>query len=232
MKVSISIVSSLVVATAVARPRATGQGDSEPEKSRVTAFVVSDDGSPSVECWEISDMINDQQTKRKDGSEGPTHVVQIAGSRDLEGVDILTWPSYADIWPPSSDFQTEDFGPSSLFALQGGLVNFILKGHLLDSDDETSQWVFSQENGDDWFYYEDPYSDSSLARSRDAAPPPFQISTISGSETEVLRFRFPKQPKHKVLHKGACSFSGISVPKKSSRGSLSAFSHGSNLLVQ
>lgn len=236
MKITISAVFSLLASTAVARPRATGEAETVPEKSRVTAFVISDDGTPSVECWEITNMIDEQQARRTDGSMGTARAMSLAGSRELEGVDILTWPSYSPIWPiADDDVRTGSFdlgASNNLFSIQGGLIVLNRNPSVNrkdDDDDDTSQYVFSLENGDDWFYFEDDYSGSSLAQNVDAAPPPFVISTISGGETEAIRLRFSNQPKHKVLHKGACSFTGISTPSPSSQRKSS---HNKNPLVQ
>lgn len=87
--------------------------------------------------------------------------------------------------------------------------------------DEWPDHVFSLENGDDWFYFEDHYTGTDQQLKVDSAPPPIQISTISGGDTEVLRLRFPKRPAYKVLHKGGCSFTGISTPPDPSLGQSS-----------
>lgn len=99
-----------------------------------------------------------------------------------------------------------------------------------ETDIETH--IFSLENGDDWFYFEDNYSGSSLARSANAAPFPFTISTISSSETEVLRLKFNDRPKYNVVHKGACSFTGIKTPAGSSSHGASTSRVHSPLTVQ
>jgi hypothetical protein len=92
-------------------------------------------------------------------------------------------------------------------------------------DEDVETHIFSMENGDDWFYFEDS-SDYSAAKT--PADQPFHISTISGSETEMMRLRYKSQPKHTVLHKGACSFSGIDT----SGGSSQTTRGGSGLTVQ
>ncbi|KAJ9654775.1 hypothetical protein H2198_006214 [Neophaeococcomyces mojaviensis] len=174
-------------------------------------------------------MVKDQKIQRLDGSVGTARVVPLADS-ELDGLDILTWPAYSPIWPvldnkESEDVHSEWFDLSAfnnLFSIQGGLINFNLNFRFSSTNvDEQEQWIFDLENGDDWFYFEDNYSQSSLAKSVDAPAPPFTISTISGTETEVIRLRFKTQPQHKVLHKGACSFSGIRVPEQGSRMPIS-----------
>ena len=49
-------------------------------------------------------MVNNMKIQRKDGSVGTARSMKIAAARELEGIDILTWPSYSPIWPdPSAD---------------------------------------------------------------------------------------------------------------------------------
>jgi len=65
--------------------------------------VVSEDGTPSVECWEFTNMVNEMQVQQRGGSKGTAHSMSLATARELDGVDILTWPSYAPLWPPPPD---------------------------------------------------------------------------------------------------------------------------------
>lgn len=92
--------------------------------------------------------------------------------------------------------------------------------------------VFSLENGDDWvFFYDDQYPPEAY-RTESKDSPPIQISTISGTETELIRLRYNNEPKHKVVHKGACSFTGIKTPvEDSSHGERISGTH-SPLTVQ
>ena len=64
------------------------------------------------------------------------------------------------------------------------------------------------ENGDDWFYFEDEYTGSSAQKTA-AAAAPVRISTVSATETEILRLKYSSRPRHTIVHKGACSFTGI-----------------------
>jgi hypothetical protein len=111
----------------------------------------------------------------------------------------------------------------SLFNIQGGLINFNFYaarfGVASDDDDDVETHIFSLENGDDWFYFEDEYTPRLLSLKGSDQPYPFRVSTISGTETEVLRLKYNTRPKHAVLHKGACSFTGIdtSAEHKSSQ---------------
>ena len=101
------------------------------------------------------------------------------------------------------------------------MINFKFNIVAAGNADEWPDHVFSMENGDDWFYFEDQYTGTSQQLRVDSAAPPIRVSSISGVETEVIRFRFPKRPAYKVLHKGGCSFTGISVPSESSLGQSS-----------
>jgi len=239
MKITASFVASLLASVAVARPRTMDEGDPLPQKSRVTAFVVSDNGTPSVECWEITNMVETDQIQRADGSKATSHVLPLARGRELEGLDILTWPSYSPIWPPDANsLHTEWFDLANhfnLFSVQGGLINLVAALGASSNGaaaDDSELHIFSLENGDDWFYFEDSYTGSDLARSASAPPYPFTISTISSTETEVLRLKFNAPPTHKVLHKGGCSFTGIRTPAESSSSGTRTSREHSPLTVQ
>lgn len=39
--------------------------------------------------------------QRSDGSIAASHALSLSSGYDLEGVDILTWPSISNVWPPS-----------------------------------------------------------------------------------------------------------------------------------
>ncbi|MCJ1404810.1 hypothetical protein MMC11_008036 [Xylographa trunciseda] len=109
MKLSIPILLSLLTPVAFGRPTVKDdEGDPLPQTSRVTAFVVDENGQPSVECWEFNNMINDMKIRRKDGSVGTARSMKIAAARELEGLDILTWPSYSPIWPDPGDYSLDD----------------------------------------------------------------------------------------------------------------------------
>lgn len=53
-------------------------------------------------------MINDMKITRKDGSVGTARSMKIAAGRELEGLDILTWPSYSPIWPDPNFYGLDD----------------------------------------------------------------------------------------------------------------------------
>lgn len=217
------------------RYRSTNNGDTLPETSKVTAFLIGEDGTPSVECWEITDMINDQKSKQFRGPRGVATVQNIAAGGTIDGLDILTWPSYSPIWPPPDDDLADDIhsnfvdlsGPS-LYSVQNGMINFRRTGSNLwlknrAMDDDPNDYIFNLENGDDWFYFEDSDTGTALtSRNKVTEEPPFLIGTVSSTETEVLRIMFGKRPEHKVLHEGACSFTGIVIPESTSgrRGGL------------
>jgi hypothetical protein len=104
----------------------------------------------------------------------------------------------------------------SLFNVQGGLIQFGITTFVpeVGSNDheDIETHIFSGENGDDWFYFEDQSLGFTSSSNGSDKPYPFRVSTISASETEVLRLKYKSQPKHTVLHKGACSFTGIDTP--------------------
>ena len=81
--------------------------------------------------------------------------------------------------------------------------------------DQPDHYTFTPMNGDNWFYFRDDYSGSALAQSANAPPCPFEIKTISATDNQVMFFNFTKVPNHKVLHSGACSFSGVETPTDS-----------------
>ncbi|KAK5702874.1 hypothetical protein LTR97_003820 [Elasticomyces elasticus] len=241
MKVIIPVVATLSATLAMAHPRPKVADDPLQQTSRITAFIVDDRGQPSVECWEITNILESMQMKRADGSQATSHAMSIARSGDLDGLDILTWPAIADIWPSMGDaVHSDNFDLSNtfnLFSIQGGLINFNFYAARFgmkanEDDDDVETHIFSMENGDDWFYFEDNYTGSSAARKANAAPYPFSISTISATETELLRLRYRSEPKHTVVHKGACSFTGIKTEGASgSAGARNSRTH-SALTVQ
>jgi len=100
--------------------------------------------------------------------------------------------------------------------MQGGLVRLDYTNPSPDAsavgEDNTETHIFSLENGDDWFYFEDEAPPSVVSKATDPASYPFQISSVSGGLTEVMRLRYKSRPKHTVLHKGACNFAGIDTP--------------------
>lgn len=53
-------------------------------------------------------MINDMNIRRKDGSTGTARSMKIAAGRELDGLDILTWPSYSPIWPDPRTSSLDD----------------------------------------------------------------------------------------------------------------------------
>jgi hypothetical protein len=38
---------------------------------------------------------------------------------------------------------------------------------------------------------------------------PLYVSSASAADTTIFRFGYEKEPGHKVLHDGACSFAGL-----------------------
>lgn len=185
------------------------------------------------------------QVQRTDGTSATAQALSFASSNEFAGVEILTWPSASVLWPSTnvdaqSSFNLTDVTKwvllkphaypcvlrracsltlsCSMFSVQSGLIrveSIMLLGS--STSNEPEEFIFSTDNGDDWFYFED---DSSSVGSLNTKPYPFQISTISATETELLRLKFKQQPTRKVVHKGACRFNGIKTPAEpSSRAS-------------
>lgn len=91
-------------------------GDPLPQTSRITAFVVDHDGNPSVECWEITNIVDDLQVQRKDGSTATSRAMSLAKAGELDGLDILTWPAASPIWPiPGHDVAQTNFDLAASF---------------------------------------------------------------------------------------------------------------------
>jgi len=235
MKFTTSVVPALFAAIAVASPRRTAGSDTLPEQSRFTAFIVDKNGSPSVECWEIAQIVESVSTH----GGGIAHAVSLPHYYDA--VEINTFSTNAFIWPESdNNYQGTSLdlsGKSNLFMVQHGLV--LVHGaspssdqEIAGEDDDWPDHVFSQENGDNWFYFEDNTGLDDDARRAGARPPPITIRTISGSETEVLRLTSKGQPKHRVVHKGACSFTGIKTPTDSKFHGSEKMREQSDLTVQ
>ncbi|GIZ42788.1 hypothetical protein CKM354_000604300 [Cercospora kikuchii] len=217
MQLTSAIVTSLLATAATARPWSTSDDEPLAQKSRITAFVINDQGEPSVECWEVDSFSESARVKVAGGSTSKAHSLSLAHDDEVAGVDILTWPSFAGIYPPAGDTihskASLDFAFGfNLFNVQSGLLRFQLsadvQGRASIKDDEVETHVFSMENGDDWFYFEDQHS-GSTAKQTDGKTSPFVVNTISGGETELLRLRYGNRPQHRVVHKGACSFTGI-----------------------
>ena len=81
------------------------------QQNRFTAFVNTADGL-RVQCWGMG--------TEQSGSKGASRVMSLATAGQLEGLDILTWPSYSNLYPPASDVDVSNgdvvmvFTPSPL----------------------------------------------------------------------------------------------------------------------
>lgn len=216
MKVTTAILSAALATGAVARPRYnTRTGETLPQYSRITAFVVDERGFPSVECWEIGNLV-------EDASAHGHKAVSLAQAGKIDSFDVLTIQPDGNTNAAAKKKAGFGFDVGlgfNLFNVQGGLVGlsfraseFAAKG---DDDNEFETHIFSLENGDDWFYFEDNVSDSAKAKT---TANPVHAFFPSASEAELLRLGYSSQPKHKVVHKGACSFTGIHVDEDSNKG--------------
>lgn len=114
---------------------------------------------------------------------------------------------------------------ASLFTVKDGLIFIDYDTSSFDSvraqddDDAWGQSVFADNNGDDWFYFEDQYTGTSsqeqCAKATDAST--FNVRTISGGDTSLLAFEYTSTPPHTVLHEGKCNFAGLKPASTSSR---------------
>ena len=116
---------------------------------------------------------------------------------------------------------------ASLFTVKDGLI-WIEVGSVGDATaqlkDDVENHIFSLENGDDWFYFEDQSIDSSsssssgeqCAKSR-AESSTLNVRTISGSDTTLINFKYDTTPGYTVLHEGACNFAGLKPGSSSSK---------------
>jgi hypothetical protein len=90
-----------------------------------------------------------------------------------------------------------------------------------DDDYDDKNYIFSAENGDNWFYFEDQSSandDSAQCAHSKADPPPLQAATRSADGTTLIQFKYDETPTHEVLHAGRCRFTGlVNVDDSSSR---------------
>lgn len=61
-----------------------GPDDADPldQKSRVTAFINTDEGL-KVQCWEIGDLLPSSQVTRADGSKGTVQQTKLAGNIEI-----------------------------------------------------------------------------------------------------------------------------------------------------
>jgi hypothetical protein len=98
----------------------------------------------------------------------------------------------------------------SSFTLKGGLI-YIEKISIFGGKaaDQSEQYFFSGENGDDWFYLEDQTSSENTQCAKKTDSTPFTMSSVSSTETTLIRFKYKKRPEHTVLHKGRCNFAGL-----------------------
>ena len=100
----------------------------------------------------------------------------------------------------------------SLFTVKDGLVFIEAYGadDAMAQSKGSSQYVFADVNGDDWFYFEDSSTEDlkeSCTKTKTAST--FTARTISGSDTTLVNFAYDRTPKHRVLHEGRCNFAGL-----------------------
>ena len=118
--------------------------------------------------------------------------------------------------------QDSDMRLNSLFTVKDGLILINVPGardhdgeNMRATEDEPS-YVFADINGDDWFYFEDTTTSSDSAESCEkshsknrAGESGITATTVSGSDTTLINFKYKRTPGHKVLHEGRCNFAGL-----------------------
>jgi len=207
-----------LVTSSVARPenrfRAYDEDDSIEEKSRVTAFINTAEGL-KVQCWEIGDLLPQNQVTRADGSEGT-----VRRKKMESGISVALFS-----FPPSSTIfrlgttgvhnNAIDFrAKPNLFTVKDGLIFIealpVSGDNIAARENDVEQFVFAELNGDDWFYFEDTtYSSSQEQCAKPTNEGKFNVRTISGSDTTLINFQYESRPRHKVLHEGRCRFAGL-----------------------
>jgi len=227
MKVQTLSLLPVLASGALARPR-TRPLDLGPitQQSHVTAFIVTDEGV-KVECWSVGNLLPASTSgySRKHGRKGPSVLPMF--NDELDGVDLLTWPEPEPWWPPPKGARSQAAGEDlsgNLYTVQNGLIDINvltpISATAKDDDDET--YIFSAENGDNWFYFEDNtgLDDDSLQCAHSKADtPPLTASTRSADGTTLIQFKYNEAPTHEVLHPGRCRFTGlVNVGDSSSRG--------------
>ena len=105
----------------------------------------------------------------------------------------------------------------SLFIVKDGLV-FVEAATVFGGDDVTarkdvsSQLVFADINGDDWFYFEDNTSSSPSSPEQYTKPmveSHISARAISSSLISLISIEYDDTPQHTVLHEGRCNFAGL-----------------------
>ena len=109
-----------------------------------------------------------------------------------------------------------------MFTVKDGLILIealpVSGGDVTARDDDASQYVFADVNGDDWFYFEDTSSPSDQEQcAKPTTEGQFSVRTISGSDTTLINFQYESTPQYKVLHEGRCNFAGLKPVSPSSQ---------------
>jgi hypothetical protein len=185
------------------RFRAYGDDNPLEQRSRVTAFVNTENGL-RVECWEIGDLLPENGSGARQ--------LSLAGKMR---VNIYTFPPSSRIY--SSGVHTNGIdmrAKPNLFTVKDGII-FIQarpdeRRDVAARDDDDEQYVFADVNGDDWFYFEDVTSGSSHEQcTKTTARSSLDVQTISGSDTTLINFEYESTPRHTVVHEGRCNFAGL-----------------------
>lgn len=90
--------------------------------------------------------------------------------------------------------------------VKGGVVSIEMVPPFADSVTSSEGYIYDGTNGDDWFCIK-----ATAARNQSANPDehPIMVSSMSSSDTTLIRFKYDQTPEHKVLHEGWCNFAGL-----------------------
>lgn len=222
-----------LVSGSVARPgnrfRAYDDNDPINQKSQVTAFINTDKGL-KVECWSIGDLLPQNQVTRADGSKGTVRRKKMVGNISISLFSFSPSVTLFSFGATGVHSNAIDFRAyPNLFTIKDGLILievFDRSGGDVTArkdEDEESQYVFADVNGDDWFYFEDQTSEDETSSSsqeqcaKPTAESHFSVRTISGSDTTLINFQYESTPQHEVLHEGRCNFAGLKPVSPSSQ---------------
>lgn len=202
---------------------ASDDNDPLSQKSRVTAFINTDEGL-KVECWEIGDLLPQNQVTREDGSKGTVNSWTLAGNLEITLFSFAPSVTIFSFGASGMHSNAIDFrAKPNLFTVKDGLVFIeahVTSGRDVAAEDDDLPFVFADVNGDDWFYFEDESSLPSSSEEQCAKPMSrkhFTAQTISGSDTTLINFQYQRTPTHKVLHEGRCNFAGLKPVSSSSQ---------------
>jgi len=214
MKINSFAILTLLSLVSARRGGMNNHDDNDPleQKSRVTAFVNTDEGL-KVECWEIESLLPPDHSE----SNGLVRQKDMGSNMRITLFSFAPAVNIFSFGTSSIHANAVDFSKKpNLFTVKAGLV--LIEAQTVNGDDftgkknEPADYVFADVNGDDWFYFEDVSSSDRLngeSCMHTASNSHFRARTISGSDTTLINFQYPQTPRHRVVHEGRCNFAGL-----------------------